>query len=155
LSVVNMGAPRPGPAFQPLPRPRRAYRVGGRSGRPARIPVKESRGIYTSVWWFAGLVDAIPHVRQSGTCRDLIATSLRWTHSERRPWAGRRCDTTSGWATKRAPSLSARPAATGPAWSDTPPAAGRAWVPGCRARTLLRPYDLSTTKSARWKALTR
>jgi len=31
-------------------------------------------------------------------------------------------------------------------WSDTPPAAGRAWVPGCRARTLKRPYDISTTK---------
>jgi len=33
-------------------------------------------------------------------------------NSERRPWRGRRCETTSGLATKRAPSLSARPAAT-------------------------------------------
>jgi hypothetical protein len=31
-------------------------------------------------------------------------------------------------------------------WPDTPPAAGRAWVPGCRARTLKRPYPSSTTK---------
>ena len=40
---------------------------------------------------------------------------------------------------------------TGLTWPDTPPAAGRAWVPGCRARTLLRPYPLSTTKSSAWK----
>jgi len=59
---------------------------------------------------------------------------------------------TSSLATKRAPSLSSRLAATDLAWPDTPPAAGRAWVPGCRARTLLRPYHLSTTKSSAWKA---
>ena len=40
-----------------------------------------------------------------------------------------------------------RPLPGGLTWPDTPPAAGRAWVPGCRARTLRRPYHRSTTKS--------
>ncbi len=40
-----------------------------------------------------------------------------------------------------------RPIPGGLTWPDTPPAAGRAWVPGCRARTLRRPYHRSTTKS--------
>jgi hypothetical protein len=71
--------------------------------------------------------------------------------TRRRPWPGRRRKPTSCLATKRAPSLSPRPTVTGLTWPDTPPAAGRAWVPGCRARTLLRPYPLSTTKSPAWK----
>jgi len=40
-----------------------------------------------------------------------------------------------------------RPISGGLTWPDTPPAAGRAWVPGCRARTLRRPYHRSNPKS--------
>jgi len=65
----------------------------------------------------------------------------RWARKQAAPLAGAPPrKPTSDLATKRAPSLSSRLAATGLAWPDTPPAAGRAWVPGCRARTLLRPY---------------
>jgi len=150
--VPERSAPRTRAAFQaPCGRnpgagtgPRRAYRAGGQSGTPG--PIGSTR-----ILWhlhpcvaFRRIVTSQPHTEEHPETEPTrtgrkAGRGCGARKCERRPWPGRRCETTSGLATKRAPSLSASQAATGPAWLDTPPAAGRAWVPGCRARTSERP----------------
>ena len=132
---------------------RRACRAHGRSGKCT--PTGAMSGSLSYLPMCADSPDCPVTLVRAGDRRNRESTlGARRTCGRSRspiasgaPGRGAAAETTSGLATKRAPSLSARLAATDLAWPDTPPAAGRAWVPGCRARTLRRPYHRSTTKS--------